>query len=282
MNQKEQHCQKVLEELFPGYEFVKIRHPKIKNPETNRSLELDLYCEELGLAIEYNGPQHYYWIDFYHKTKEDFEKQKIRDMIKESYCDILSIQLIDVPNLQKYDEIKEYIIKSLDAKNIEYNKEGPILEKNDLASRIKRKNCTRCGIEKSYDEFSRDRRVKSGSASSCKECELSRVKKFREKSKSRTKTKKAAKETVEITENFKEIWIKEYDELRIKLKDSIDCNPVEFYRATSKINDLIMKIWMVDYQELCEKIKNPRGINVNEFNETIDKIRNMRAKIRNE
>jgi hypothetical protein len=217
MNQKEQHCQKVLEELFPGYEFVKIRHPKIKNPETNRPLELDLYNAELQIAIEYNGPQHYYWIDFYHKTKEDFEKQKIRDVIKESYCDILSIQLIDVPNLQKYDEIKEYIIKSLDAKNIEYNKTRPTDKK-----------CARCGIEKSRGEFSRNRRAKNGLAAACKVCELSRVKKFREKFK--------------IKDEQSKIWFQEYKKLNEQLKNPLAINSDKFNEIVDEMRDLAVKI----------------------------------------
>lgn len=89
MNQKETVCKEILQELFPEYSFVKIRHPKMKNPDTNRALELDLYCEELKLAIEYNGPQHYKFIEFYHKDQDNFLKQQIRDLIKEGYCDCL-------------------------------------------------------------------------------------------------------------------------------------------------------------------------------------------------
>jgi hypothetical protein len=83
MNQKELACKQILENLFPGHEFIKIRHPHFKNPETNRSLELDLYCAELKLACEYNGPQHYKFMEFYHKIEDNFEKQKTRDLIKE-------------------------------------------------------------------------------------------------------------------------------------------------------------------------------------------------------
>jgi hypothetical protein len=60
-------------------------------------LELDLYNEELNLAIEYNGRQHY--------DQEEFEKQKARDIIKEGYCDIFEIKLIIVPSLKIFEEI---------------------------------------------------------------------------------------------------------------------------------------------------------------------------------
>jgi len=117
-NQKELFCKQIIEELFPTYEFNKIRHPSFKNPETGRLLELDLYCAELKLAIEYNGPQHDKFIKFYHKNTDDLDKQKTRDLIKEGYCDIFTIELITIPNLQKYEEIREFIVKSLDARNI--------------------------------------------------------------------------------------------------------------------------------------------------------------------
>jgi hypothetical protein len=165
MNQKELACKQIFEELFPGYKFIKIRHPRMKNPGTNRSLELDLYCKELNLACEYNGPQHYKFMEFYHKIEDEFQKQKCRDVVKEGFCDLFGIELITIPNLEKYNEIRDFIIKSLDARNIQYNSTAenkPLLEDYKI--------CNDCGKEKLLDEFSRDKTKSDGYRGICKTC----------------------------------------------------------------------------------------------------------------
>lgn len=104
-------CKEIIEEIFPGHVFSKIRLPEFKNPETGSPLELDLYNIDLKLAIEYQGEQHYIKSKLFHKKEGAFEKQKVRDLVKENYCQINKIMLIEIPNLQYYDEIKEYIGK---------------------------------------------------------------------------------------------------------------------------------------------------------------------------
>jgi hypothetical protein len=109
-NRRESACKKILERLFPGREFRKVRHRDFINPTTGRRLELDLYNAELRLALEYNGPQHYYRVDHW-QTEQQFEEQKTRDLIKENYCQIYDIKLIIVPNLGEA-ELEEFIGKS--------------------------------------------------------------------------------------------------------------------------------------------------------------------------
>jgi len=54
------------------------------------------------------------------------------------------------------------------------------------------KKCTKCGVEKPFSEFYKEKTVKSGLRSSCKDCERLRNKIYREKNKE--KVKKHAKE----------------------------------------------------------------------------------------
>ena len=73
------------------------------------NLELDCYNEELKLAVEYNGSQHYNYIPFFHKNKEAFYNQKYRDELKRIRCKELGITLIEIPytedkRLEKYLE----------------------------------------------------------------------------------------------------------------------------------------------------------------------------------
>lgn len=93
----ERYCIEFLELVFPGHKFCKIRPRWLRNPETNYPLELDGYCEELKLAIEYNGVQHYVWPNFTGQTREEFIKQRQRDKVKESVCTERNVCLIRVP-----------------------------------------------------------------------------------------------------------------------------------------------------------------------------------------
>jgi len=90
----EEICRQIFEELLPGYKFLSVR------PSFMEKLELDGYNEELNLAFEYNGEQHYKYIPFFHNNNpENFEKQKQRDIRKQELCDENEITLITI----KYD-----------------------------------------------------------------------------------------------------------------------------------------------------------------------------------
>ncbi len=90
-------CRQIMKEIYPNAKFIKTRHKLLRNEKTNRPLELDLYCEELKIAIEYNGKQHYEYIPFFHKNESNFEYQCERDRIKKQLCEDCDINLIVVP-----------------------------------------------------------------------------------------------------------------------------------------------------------------------------------------
>ena len=87
----------------------------MRNPVTGGdfNLELDCYDPELGIAVEYNGVQHYKFIPFFHKNKEAFLNQKYRDDMKRRICKDNGILLIEVPYTVKTEDIKSFIQKSL-------------------------------------------------------------------------------------------------------------------------------------------------------------------------
>ena len=102
-------CKRVAEKIF-NRPFKKIRPDFLKSELTGKNLELDVYNEDLKLAIEYNGQQHYQYSKFFHKNGEiDFQKQLQRDKFKEQKCKEHGIRLISVPYLVKQDEIEGYI-----------------------------------------------------------------------------------------------------------------------------------------------------------------------------
>lgn len=110
-------CKKVLEEIF-NKPFHKQRPNFLRNPITSthtneNNLELDCYNEELKLAVEYNGIQHYKYTPYFHKTKESFHNQKYRDYIKREQCKKNGIFLIEVPYTVKVEDIKTFILDKL-------------------------------------------------------------------------------------------------------------------------------------------------------------------------
>lgn len=105
----EMGCKEFIEFYFQK-PFVKIRPDFLKNPITQENLELDLYNDELKLAIEYNGSQHYHYNSFMHKNSRDkFQNQQYRDLIKKDLCQKAGIRLIIVPYTIPQDQIAAFL-----------------------------------------------------------------------------------------------------------------------------------------------------------------------------
>lgn len=103
-------CRNFLNRIF-GKPFKKVRN--IYNPVTHQYLELDCYNDELKLAIEYQGAQHYKYCKFFHKNIESFRNQQYRDELKRIYCNQLGITLIEVPYTIKESQIENFLFKQL-------------------------------------------------------------------------------------------------------------------------------------------------------------------------
>jgi hypothetical protein len=105
-------CCKALEEIF-NKPFTSVRPSWLRNPETNGTLEIDCYNDELKIGVEYNGMQHYVYPNIYHKTQEEFIKLIRRDQYKHNKCDENGVYLITVPYNVPQNKIKQYIISFL-------------------------------------------------------------------------------------------------------------------------------------------------------------------------
>lgn len=105
----ERICRATLENIY-GVPFPNIRPDFLINPETGARLELDCYNKDLGIAVEYNGEQHYKFPNRFSKTKKDFINQVRRDMLKAELCDRNKIYLITVPYNVPHDMIPGYIV----------------------------------------------------------------------------------------------------------------------------------------------------------------------------
>lgn len=109
----EQMCKTFVEFYFQK-PFDKARPDFLKNPVTGENLELDLYNPDMKLAIEYNGSQHYHFNSFMHKNSRDkFQNQQYRDLIKKDLCKKQDITLIVVPYTIPHDQIGSFLFGEL-------------------------------------------------------------------------------------------------------------------------------------------------------------------------
>jgi hypothetical protein len=94
----EDQVKTMLMEITPGRAWISIRPNWLKNPRTGRNMELDLYNDELKIAVEVQGQQHYEYCPKWHPGGlKDFEDLKYRDEMKEYLCASRGVRLIKVP-----------------------------------------------------------------------------------------------------------------------------------------------------------------------------------------
>ena len=109
MSKGEYVCKQVLERYFER-PFVKCRPSFLYNEVTNENLELDLYNEDINLAVEYNGKQHYEYVPYLHQNSRDkFQTQRYRDEMKKNLCKKKNIPLIIVPYTVPLEKIPSFL-----------------------------------------------------------------------------------------------------------------------------------------------------------------------------
>ena len=102
-------CRTYLERRF-GKSFNKMRPDFLKNPVMGGyNLELDCFNSDMGLAVEYNGAQHYKYTPYFHRNREAFANQKYRDEMKRTKCKENGICLIEVPYTIPHEKIPRYL-----------------------------------------------------------------------------------------------------------------------------------------------------------------------------
>lgn len=93
--------------------FIKTRSLAWLKTKENTSLELDIYNEELKIAIEYDGLQHSKFIKHFHKTEENFIKRQEYDKLKDTLCKENNVLLIRISHNIKPNEICNFIATKL-------------------------------------------------------------------------------------------------------------------------------------------------------------------------
>lgn len=116
-NKKDSKGEKLVKEYLKNILNIQNIKPKkidgIQGRHSNWVI-IDFVFKYLGenIWIEYNGRQHYFQIDFFHKTSEDFKVQLQRDQNVRNYCKENNVLLIEIPyTLNTYESIKDFLDK---------------------------------------------------------------------------------------------------------------------------------------------------------------------------
>jgi hypothetical protein len=104
----ERICCQTMERIY-GVPFKSTWPSWLRNPETGAEMELDCFNDDLKIAVEYNGVQHYQWPNYTNQSYEQFMNQVRRDDLKKRICDRHGVYLITVPYNVPYEQIPEYI-----------------------------------------------------------------------------------------------------------------------------------------------------------------------------
>ena len=84
-------------------------------------MEIDGFNDELKLGFEYQGVQHYKHTPYFHKDIQDFNKQVYRDNLKQEILEKNGIQVIYVPYSVEFDDLEEFVKKSLKKYNYQFD-----------------------------------------------------------------------------------------------------------------------------------------------------------------
>ena len=92
----EEECREMFKSF--GVDMVRGVRPEWLKYHTGNNLELDGFCEDMNLAFEFQGRQHYEFINHFHKSgREEFDQQVLRDKLKLKRCREKGVHLFVIP-----------------------------------------------------------------------------------------------------------------------------------------------------------------------------------------
>ena len=129
---KEEKVRSIFEQLFEK-KFIKTR--KV----LDKRYELDGYNEELNIAFEYHGEQHYYFIKGIHFEITRFEERKRKDDEKLELCKEKDINLITIPYWASNTDqsLISFIKTKLNEMNIPFINKEVKVEQNVYKKKLK-------------------------------------------------------------------------------------------------------------------------------------------------
>lgn len=124
----EERCRQLLEFWF-GVSFPTHR-PGFLKWKTGRNLELDMYNETLGLAVEYDGIMHRRFHPSFHRTYADFLYQQAKDTWKDERCREVGVTLVRVPDTVHYEDLPAYLLGRVQAAGYSIHPPSTVVAEN--------------------------------------------------------------------------------------------------------------------------------------------------------
>lgn len=122
----ERICKEHFEQIFRK-PFPKAR-PAWLLSENGIPMELDGFCEELGIAFEHHG-EHHYEINWISASRKKKHWRQSRDKFKKEICAQHDVALIEIPELfsrTKVSELKSFILKACASAGVSIPRKVPI------------------------------------------------------------------------------------------------------------------------------------------------------------
>lgn len=98
-------CRACVEKLFFGKKFMQKRIPGMRSPK-DRPLELDIYNEDLRIAVEHHGAHHYRALPHW-GGKDGFRVRRLHDRLRRQYCRASEILLVEIRELGDRTTLEE-------------------------------------------------------------------------------------------------------------------------------------------------------------------------------
>lgn len=104
--------EEILDSMLMHYkkEVALIGNP---NQVKKSKLRFDYYLPTFNLLIEYDGLQHFKYVEHFHENEDGFAEQCHKDNIKNQWCIDNQINLLRVPYSITYDELLMLIVKAI-------------------------------------------------------------------------------------------------------------------------------------------------------------------------
>lgn len=105
----ESHGESMVRHFLKLHNIIYKQQYKFNDCKYKQDLPFDFYLPKYRIAIEYDGIQHFQ-INHFGRTKSNFAIAKLRDHIKDWYCQSHNIQLVRIPYTVKTEkDIKSYL-----------------------------------------------------------------------------------------------------------------------------------------------------------------------------
>ena len=122
-------CRVIFEYIFQE-KFTKYRAEWLRS-SYGGVMELDGYCENLKMAFEYQGPQHYKQSSYFHKKVNSFANAQQRDKEKRIIAIEKGIHLVEIPYFpanMKLFGIVDYVVEILELNGMQV----PLFDKDKI------------------------------------------------------------------------------------------------------------------------------------------------------